>query len=58
MMDTKFFKQNNGELAYDDRGKGPLVIGVSGFGDLPSESRTSGTYRQFDVCRRGGMGCG
>jgi pimeloyl-ACP methyl ester carboxylesterase len=39
MMDTKFFKQNKGELAYDDRGSGPLVIGVSGFGDLRAEYR-------------------
>lgn len=38
-MSTKFFKHQNGELAYDDRGSGPLVIAVSGFGDLRAEYR-------------------
>jgi len=38
-MSTKFFEHENGEIAYDDRGSGPLVIGVSGFGDLRAEYR-------------------
>jgi pimeloyl-ACP methyl ester carboxylesterase len=38
-MATKFFEHENGEIAYDDSGSGPLVIAVSGFGDLRAEYR-------------------
>jgi pimeloyl-ACP methyl ester carboxylesterase len=38
-MTTSFFKQQNGTIAYDDMGSGPLVICVPSMGDLRQEYR-------------------
>jgi pimeloyl-ACP methyl ester carboxylesterase len=38
-MTTNFFKQQNGTIAYDDVGNGPLVICVPSMGDLRQEYR-------------------
>lgn len=38
-MTTNFFKQQNGSIAYDDLGRGPLVICVPSMGDLRQEYR-------------------
>jgi pimeloyl-ACP methyl ester carboxylesterase len=38
-MNTQYFQHQNGTLAYDDTGSGPLVICVPGMGDLRGEYR-------------------
>lgn len=38
-MKTKFLKQQNGQIAYDVDGEGPLVVCVPSLGDLRSEYR-------------------
>ena len=38
-MSTQFLKVDDGSLAYDDTGRGPLVLCVPGMGDLRSEYR-------------------
>jgi pimeloyl-ACP methyl ester carboxylesterase len=38
-MNTKFLKQENGTIAYDDQGQGPLVICVPSLGDVRGEYR-------------------
>src|SRR5512143_1540585 len=38
-MTTQFLEHQNGRLAYDDAGSGPLVICVPSMGDLRSEYR-------------------
>jgi pimeloyl-ACP methyl ester carboxylesterase len=38
-METRFFEQAGGRLAYDLQGDGPLVVCVPGMGDLRSEYR-------------------
>jgi pimeloyl-ACP methyl ester carboxylesterase len=38
-MATKFLKHQNGQIAYDDAGTGPLVICVPSLGDLRGEYR-------------------
>lgn len=38
-METKFFQREQGNLAYDLCGAGPLVIGVPGMGDVRAEYR-------------------
>lgn len=38
-MATQFFQHQNGTLAYDDAGRGPLVIGVPSMGDVRGEYR-------------------
>jgi pimeloyl-ACP methyl ester carboxylesterase len=38
-MDTQFLQVSEGRIAYDDQGRGPLVIGVPGMGDLRGEFR-------------------
>ena len=38
-MGTKFFEHQNGEIAYDEAGRGPLVVCAPGLGDLRAEYR-------------------
>ena len=38
-MTTKYLKQENGQIAYDDQGSGPLVICVPSMGDMRGEYR-------------------
>ncbi|HEU0292488.1 MAG TPA: alpha/beta fold hydrolase, partial [Anaerolineales bacterium] len=38
-MTTKFFKQKNGQIAYDITGEGQLVICVPSLGDVRDEYR-------------------
>lgn len=38
-MSTQFFNHQNGSIAYDDRGEGPLVILAPSLGDLRAEYR-------------------
>jgi pimeloyl-ACP methyl ester carboxylesterase len=38
-MTTKYVQQENGKIAYDDRGEGPLVICVPSLGDVRGEYR-------------------
>ncbi len=38
-MSTKFLKQGNGTVAYDDQGSGPLVICIPSMGDVRGEYR-------------------
>ena len=38
-MNTQYLQHQNGTLAYDDTGRGPLVICVPGMGDLRGEYR-------------------
>ena len=38
-MSTKYLEQQNGKIAYDDSGSGPLVICTPGMGDLRGEYR-------------------
>ncbi len=38
-MTTQFLKLQNGQIAYDDSGKGPLVICIPSMGDLRGEYR-------------------
>jgi pimeloyl-ACP methyl ester carboxylesterase len=38
-MATKYFEQENGKIAYDDTGEGPLVICVPSLGDVRGEYR-------------------
>ena len=38
-MNTKYLEQQNGKIAYDDSGSGPLVICTPGMGDLRGEYR-------------------
>jgi pimeloyl-ACP methyl ester carboxylesterase len=38
-MTTKYFKHQNGRIAYDDAGNGPLVVCVPSLGDLRAEYR-------------------
>lgn len=38
-MTTKYLNQKNGQIAYDDEGKGPLVVCVPSLGDLRGEYR-------------------
>lgn len=38
-MNTKFLKQENGEIAYDVTGEGPLVVCVPSLGDVRGEYR-------------------
>ncbi len=41
-MDTKFLALENGRIAYDDSGSGPLAVCVPGMGDLRAEFRLLG----------------
>jgi len=38
-MTTKFLDQENGKIAYDDEGKGPLVVCIPSMGDVRGEYR-------------------
>ena len=38
-MTTKYFEQENGKIAYDDTGEGPLVVCVPSLGDVRGEYR-------------------
>lgn len=38
-MATRYFRQENGRLAYDDQGMGPLVVCVPSMGDVRGEYR-------------------
>lgn len=38
-MTTQFFKHQNGQLAYDDAGEGPLVVCIPSMGDVRGEYR-------------------
>lgn len=38
-MNTKFLNQNNGQIAYDVEGEGPLVVCIPSLGDLRGEYR-------------------
>lgn len=39
MTDTRFLQRDEGRIAYDDTGEGPLVVCLSGLGDLRREYR-------------------
>jgi pimeloyl-ACP methyl ester carboxylesterase len=58
-MDTKYLKQESGTIAYDDQGKGPLVVCVPSLGDVRSEYRflvpqlVSAGYRAVSMDVRG-----
>lgn len=58
-MNTKFLKQGNGTIAYDDQGSGPLVICVPSLGDVRGEYRfllpqlVSAGYRAVSMDVRG-----
>jgi pimeloyl-ACP methyl ester carboxylesterase len=58
-MSTKYFKQENGTIAYEDQGKGPLVICVPSLGDVRGEYRflvsqlVSAGYRAVSMDVRG-----
>jgi pimeloyl-ACP methyl ester carboxylesterase len=58
-MNTKFLKQENGTIAYDDQGTGPLVICVPSLGDVRGEYRflipqlVSAGYRAASMDVRG-----
>ena len=38
-MDTKYLYHDNGKIAYDDQGQGPLVICIPSMGDVRGEYR-------------------
>ena len=58
-MNTKYLKQENGQIAYDDQGSGPLVICVPSMGDMRGEYRflihqlVSAGYRAMSMDVRG-----
>lgn len=58
-MNTKYLMQNNGRIAYDDQGQGPLVICVPSLGDVRGEYRflipqlVSAGYRAVSMDVRG-----
>src|SRR5512139_3759818 len=58
-MDTKFLKQENGTIAYDNQGSGPLVLCIPSMGDVRGEYRfllpqlVSAGYRAVSMDVRG-----
>jgi pimeloyl-ACP methyl ester carboxylesterase len=58
-MDTKYLKRENGTIAYDDQGRGPLVVCVPSMGDVRGEYRylipqlVSAGYRAISMDVRG-----
>ena len=58
-MATRYLKQGNGRIAYDDAGKGPLVLCVPSMGDVRGEYRflipqlVSAGYRAVSMDVRG-----
>ena len=58
-MSTKYLKQENGQIAYDDQGSGPLVVCVPSMGDVRGEYRflipqlVSAGYRAVSMDVRG-----
>ncbi len=58
-MNTKYLKQENGTIAYDDQGSGPLVLCVPSMGDVRGEYRflipqlVSAGYRAVSMDVRG-----
>jgi len=58
-MTTKYLKQENGKIAYDDAGEGPLVVCVPSLGDVRGEYRflipqlVSSGYRVVSMDPRG-----
>ncbi len=58
-MNTKFLKHENGTIAYDDQGSGPLVVCVPSMGDVRGEYRflipqlVSAGYRPVSMDVRG-----
>jgi pimeloyl-ACP methyl ester carboxylesterase len=58
-MNTKFLKHENGSIAYDDQGSGPLVICLPSMGDVRGEYRflipqlVSAGYRVVSMDVRG-----
>ena len=58
-MNTKFLKQENRTIAYDDQGRGPLVLCVPSMGDVRGEYRflipqlVSAGYRVVSMDVRG-----
>jgi pimeloyl-ACP methyl ester carboxylesterase len=58
-MATKYFQQENGKIAYDDTGEGPLVVCVPSLGDVRGEYRfvipqlVSAGYRVVSMDVRG-----
>ena len=58
-MATKYFEQDNGKIAYDDTGVGPLVVCVPSLGDVRGEYRfvipqlVSAGYRVVSMDPRG-----
>ena len=58
-MNTKFLNQENGKIAYDDQGQGPLVVCVPSMGDVRGEYRflipqlVSAGYRVVSMDVRG-----
>lgn len=58
-MTPKFLAQENGKIAYDDTGKGPLVVCIPSMGDIRGEYRflipqlVSAGYRAISIDVRG-----
>jgi pimeloyl-ACP methyl ester carboxylesterase len=58
-MNTKYFEQEKGRIAYDDQGQGPLVVCVPSMGDVRGEYRflvpqlISAGYRAVTMDARG-----
>lgn len=58
-MTTKYLKQENGKIAYDDTGEGPLIVCVPSLGDVRGEYRflipqlVSAGYRVVSMDPRG-----